>query len=60
MGNKKIESDWIKMNGNIGGVDAIIDERPYMESLTATHCSEITLVGQLLTTLNWGFVSVIF
>ena len=48
------------MNGNIGGVDAIIDGRPYMESLVATYCSEIALVGQPLTTLNWGFVSVIF
>ena len=39
-------------------VDSVIDERPYMQSLVANYCRELTIAGQPLTTLNWAFVSV--
>jgi ionotropic glutamate receptor len=40
-----------------GEVGAIIDERPYMQSLVANHCNNLTFAGQTFTTQNWGFVS---
>jgi len=43
-----------------GGVDAVIDERPYMQSLVANYCSELAFAGQPFTTLNWGFVSAFY
>jgi ionotropic glutamate receptor len=38
-----------------GKVDALIDERPYMESLAANHCCKLTFAGKTFTTQNWGF-----
>lgn len=38
-----------------GVVDAIIDERPYMQSLVANHCSELALFDHPFINLNWGF-----
>jgi len=40
-----------------GEVGAIIEERPYMQSLVAKHCNTLTFVGQTFITKNWGFVS---
>lgn len=37
-----------------GVVDAIIEERPYMQSLVANHCSELVFAGQPFINLNWG------
>jgi ionotropic glutamate receptor len=38
-----------------GGEVAVIDERPYMQSLVANYCSSLAFAGQPFTTLNWGF-----
>lgn len=38
-----------------GVVDAIIDERPYMQSLVANRCSELAFAGHPFINLNWGF-----
>lgn len=38
-----------------GLVDAIIDERPYMQSVVAKHCSELAFAGPPFINLNWGF-----
>eukprot|EP00253_Pinus_taeda_P009668 PITA_09668 len=43
-----------------GVVDAIIDERPYMQSLVANHCSELAFAGHPFINLNWGFVSALY
>ena len=40
-----------------GDVGAIVDERPYMESLVAKHCNRLAFAGQTFTIQNWGFVS---
>lgn len=38
-----------------GIVGAIVEERPYMQSLVAKHCNRLAFAGQPFTTLNWGF-----
>jgi len=38
-----------------GDVGAIVDERPYMESLVAKHCNRLAFAGQTFTIQNWGF-----
>lgn len=38
-----------------GDVGAIVDERPYMESLVAKHCDRLAFAGQTFTIQNWGF-----
>ena len=50
------ESEYYNALSN-GEVGAIIDQRPYMQSLVANHCSNLTFAGQTFTTQNWGFVS---
>jgi ionotropic glutamate receptor len=39
-----------------GHVGAIVDERPYMQSLVAKHCNRLAFAGQTFTIQNWGFV----
>lgn len=52
--NLTTEADYY-MYMSRGVVDAIIDERPYMQSLVANHCSELAFAGHPFINLNWGF-----
>lgn len=40
-----------------GGVAAIVDERPYVETFLSTQCT-FRIVGQEFTRSGWGFVSI--
>jgi hypothetical protein len=37
-----------------GRVGAVIDERPIMQSLVPSNCSQLTFASQPFATLNWG------
>jgi len=57
--NLATEADYYKSLSS-GGEVAVIDERPYMQSLVANYCSSLAFAGQPFTTLNWGFVSAFY
>lgn len=48
----------LRLGSQAGGVDAIVDELPYIEVfLSKTNCA-FRIVGQEFTKSGWGFVSV--
>ncbi|CAI9095605.1 OLC1v1031595C2 [Oldenlandia corymbosa var. corymbosa] len=45
----------LSKGGQKGGVDAIVDELPYIRPFVAQHCSKYTMVGPTFKTAGFGF-----
>lgn len=57
----KSEDDYgnaLKLGPKAGGVAAIVDELPYIESFLSTANCAFRTVGQEFTKSGWGFVSI--
>lgn len=59
LGSPEAYAKALKDGPEKGGVAAVVDERPYVESFLSKQCT-FRIVGQEFTKSGWGFVSIYF